>query len=114
MSTLKETPVAEATHANQYGYSDVYPFEIVRKVSDKTIVIRAMNYTRDDSVKLEFNVGGFSAHCVNQSEQKWICESDTDRPEIRVRLHKDGWWRDSNGNKYGLSMNPRRFYDYNF
>jgi hypothetical protein len=56
-------------YANHCMYSDVDPYEIVRVISDKTIEIREMKAVRDDSVKLEFHVGGFSAHCSNQSEQ---------------------------------------------
>ena len=56
--------------ANHIGYSDVNPFEVVKVISDKTIEIRAMDAERDDSVKLDFIPGGFSAHCANQSEQK--------------------------------------------
>lgn len=99
--------------ANKLGYSDVTPFEVIKKISDKTLVIRAMKYERDESVKLEFDVGGFAAHCVNQHEQKWFIESDPTRPEIRIRLGKKGW-KDAHGSSYNLEDAPRRFYDYNF
>ena len=36
-----------ASYANQYGYSDIEPYEIVRVVSDKTIEIRNMNAERN-------------------------------------------------------------------
>ena len=58
--------------ANQIGYSDVNPFEVIRVVSDKTIEIRAMNAERDNSVKMEFISGGFSAHCANQADQNGL------------------------------------------
>ena len=69
-------------YANEYGYSDVNPFEIVRRVSDKTLEIRAMKAVRDDSVKLEFHVGGFSAHCSNQRQQKWFITSNEQKDVI--------------------------------
>ena len=40
-----EITLEQATHANLHLYSDVYPYEIVRKISDKTLEIRKMNYT---------------------------------------------------------------------
>ena len=99
--------------ANHHGYSDIDPFEIVRRVSDKTIEIREMHTERDDSVKMEFVAGGFAGHCINQNEQKWFIVSNEQRPVIRIRLGKNGW-KDSHGRRYVLSENPIRFYDYNF
>ena len=100
--------------ANRYGYSDVDPYEIVRRISDKTLEIRAMDAERDPDYKPEFVVGGFSAVCLNQREQKWIISSKPDARVIRIRLRKDGRWYDAHGNRYGLSAKPDKFYDYNF
>lgn len=101
-------------YANRIGYSDVNPYEVVRVVSDKTIEIRAMSAERDESVELDFRVGGFSAHCANQSEQKWFIASDESAPVIRIRLSKNKGWRDAGGSRYVLADEPRKFYDYNF
>lgn len=101
-------------YANHYGYSDVNPFEVVRVVSDKTIEVREMDAERDESVKLEFHVGGFSAHCSNQRDQKWFITSNEQSPVIRIRLSKDGVWKDKHGRKFYLSDEPVKFYDYNF
>jgi len=100
-------------YANHYGYSDVDPYEIVRVISDKTIEIREMKAERDDSVKLEFHVGGFSAHCSNQRDQKWTISSDETAKVIRIRLGKRGW-KCPHGRKFSLSDKPVKFYDYNF
>ncbi len=100
-------------YANHYMYSDVEPYEVVRIVSEKTIEIRAMKAERDESVKLEFHVGGFSAHCSNQDQQKWIITSDETAPIKRIRLGKRGW-KDAHGGRYGLSDKPHKKYDYNF
>ena len=100
-------------YANHYGYTDINPFEIVRVVSDKTIEIREMKCERDDSVKLEFIPGGFSAHCVNDRDQKWHITSDETAPIIRIRLGKKGW-RTADGRKFGLADKPTKYYDYNF
>jgi len=100
-------------YANQYGYSDVNPFEVVRVISDKTLEVREMDAVRDESVKLEFHVGGFSAHCSNQRDQKWFITSNEQNRVIRIRLGKNGW-KDSHGRKFDLSDRPVAFYDYNF
>jgi hypothetical protein len=100
-------------YANQYGYSDVYPFEVVKVISDKTIEIREMDAERDESVKLEWVAGGFAGHCSNQRDQKWFISSNPENKIIRIRLGKQGW-KDKHGRKFGLSNKPTRFYDYNF
>ena len=100
-------------YANQYSYSDVTPFEVVRTISDKTVEVREMSAERDDSVKMEFHVGGFSAHCSNQRDQKWFIKSDETAPVVRIRLGKNGW-KDKNGRRFKLSAEPVKFYDYNF
>lgn len=101
-------------YANHYGYTDVNPFEVVRVVSDKTVEVREMDAERDDSVKLEFHVGGFSAHCANQRDQKWFITSNPSNPILRIRLSKTGVWKDKHGRRFGLSDKPIKFYDYNF
>jgi hypothetical protein len=100
-------------YANLYSYTDVTPYEVVRWVSDKTIEVREMDSVEDRSVKLEWDVGGFSAHCVNQRDQKWFITSNPENRIIRIRLGKKGW-KDKHGRKFGLSDKPVRFYDYNF
>ena len=100
--------------ANHYGYSDVNPYEVVKVISDKTIEVREMDAERDDSVKLEFHVGGFSAHCSNQRDQKWFITANDSNPVVRIRLGKSGVWKDKHGRKFDLSDKPVRFYDYNF
>lgn len=102
------------TYANQIGYSDVNPFEVVRTISDKTIEVRAMDAERDTSVKLNFIPGGFSAHCENQSQQKWFITSNEENPVFRIRLSKNRGWQDKYGNRFVLADAPRKFYDYNF
>lgn len=100
--------------ANHYGYSDVNPHEIVRWVSNKTIEIREMNAERDPSYKPEMVLGGFSAVCLNQDEQKWLITSNPKASVFRIRLRKNGYWYDAHGRRYGLSDRPTKFYDYNF
>lgn len=100
-------------YANHYGWSDVNPFEVIKVVSDKTIEIREMDADRDETVKMDFVAGGFSAVCTNQHDQRWIIKSDETAPVIRIRLGKNGW-KDKHGRKYKLADAPVKFYDYNF
>ena len=100
-------------YANHHGYSDVTPYEVVRIVSDKTLMVREMDSERDESVELKWAVGGFAGHSVNQNDQRWRIISNPDNRVIRIRLTKNGW-RDKYGAKFVLSDEPRRFYDYNF
>jgi hypothetical protein len=86
---------------------------VVRVISEKTIEIREMDAKRDDSVKLEFIPGGFSAHCSNQRDQNWFITSNPENRVIRIRLGKKGW-KDAHGRRFALSDEPVKFYDYNF
>jgi hypothetical protein len=100
-------------YANHIGWSDVNPYEIVKVVSDKTIDIRPMDATRDESWKPEFVSGGYAGHCVNQCDQKWDVVSNDDAPLVRARLRKDGYYHSVIG-KHLLGDKPRKFYDFNF
>jgi hypothetical protein len=99
--------------ANHIGYSDVNPYEVIRRVSDKTIDIRPMDAERDPSWQPDFVSGGFCGTVINQSEQKWVITSNPQARIVRIRLGKQGW-RDAHGNRYGLADKPVKFYDYNF
>jgi len=100
-------------YANQIGFSDVTPFEVVRKISEKTLEIRAMWSELDPTWKPERIPGGFAGHCVNNSAQRWIITSNATGQIRRIRLGKHGW-RDASGAHYQLSDKPFRHWDYNF
>lgn len=109
-----EITVAEATHANLVMHTETQPNEITRIVSEKQLVIRRMDAVLDPNWKPEMVAGGFCAHCVNQHTQVWTYIVNKSYPEIRIRLHSDGRWRDKHGSRYSLSTAPRKFRDYNF
>lgn len=105
---------ASATnYANRYLHSDVYPFEIINRITDKTIDIRAMDAKLGDWTP-DCDVGGFCAHVRNNRSQTWVVTSNPSNWIVRIRKHKDGQWRDRDGNRYKLSDHPVRFHDYNF
>jgi hypothetical protein len=105
---------ANMNYANHLGYSDVNPYEVVARISDKTLEVREMSATLDPNWQPEFLPGGFAGHCVNQGQQRWKIASDPAQPVIRIRLNKRGLWRSSDGRRFQISDRPVKFYDYNF
>lgn len=110
---MTKATLATAKFANQIGYSDITPYEIIRVISEKTIEIREMKAERNPEWKPEIIPGGFAGHCINQSDQQWIITRDETNPVKRAHLRKDGNYHTNMG-KHVLSETARRFYDYNF
>lgn len=108
----KTISVADAKYANQMGWSDVNPYEIVAVKTDKKILVRPMKCTPKEWKKNVF-VGGFAGHVANQHEQKWNIESDAAAPISTIRLTKKGW-RSPSAGRFVLATEPKKFYDYNF
>jgi len=102
----------EFKYANMHGWSDVHPYEIVRVISDKTVVVREMVAEKDPEFKPDFIPGGFAGHCTNQSKQTYTYKSCDDGHLMKIRLGKKGW--KSQMGRHFLSTEPRKFYDYNF
>jgi len=114
------------------GYSDITPFEVIAvSASGKTVTIREMKATRSPDWKPEMIPGGFSAICTNNSEQKWVLESDEGGTVRKISLrivkldprYNAGIDRVSKwvpvGDKATISSFPvinkaMKFYDYNF
>jgi hypothetical protein len=101
-------------------WSDINPGTIVKVAKNgKEIHVQHDKATRDRSFKPEIVPGGFSGHCVNQHDQKWIIEPD---PEGPIEIHTLRTWRGikvwtaKGGTPNGRnSVSPGRykFYDYN-
>ena len=100
-------------YANRIGYSDVIPFEVLRAVNAITLEVREMMATELPWDR-KFVGGGFLGHVTNQDDQKWDIQPDKDGDTFRIRQHKDGKWYDRNGSRYILSLEPSKFYDFNF
>ena len=88
-------------YANQVGWTDIHPAEIVKWVSAKTLEIRKM-----DAEELP-------VICVNSNNQKWRIYSNVANPIFRIRLGKNGW-KDLEKRYYTLSETPTKYHDYNF
>lgn len=102
--------------ANQTGYSDVTPYEVMKVVSEKTIEVRRMKFQETEESRKarqeSFQVGGFVGHTDNDV-QKWDITSDETENIERIRLNKKGEWMGRQG-KFRLEDKPCRFYDFNF
>jgi len=111
-------PLRGDEFATERGYSDSHPYEIIARTKN-TLTLRAMKATRDQSVKLEFSVGGFAAHCSNQSDQRWFLQSDPDGAVVKAHLRTSRKSRNLPGfyisgcNRVSLGV-ASKFYDYNF
>ena len=106
-NTIQATEDMVGKYLNEYLYTDVNPIGKIVGIKSKTVVlVKRVIATRDESVKLEFHVGGFSAHCSNQHAQKWHF-TETDEV-IPIRISK-GYLR-----RNRIDDKPRCFYDYNF
>lgn len=105
-------------YANMHGYSDIKAHEIVRSVFSKILEVRAMTAKLLNGVNsgepdaLQFEPGGFFGH--TSGIQRYEYTQDTSARVFRIRLHKDGKWRDAVGRRFVPSDSPREFYDFNF
>lgn len=93
-------------YLNRYGYTDVNPVGKIIAVSGKSTLIVQKIYATENTTEMIFHSGGFSAHCENNSSQKWefIELEDT----IKIRLSK------SLLKTHKIEDEPGKFYDYNF
>lgn len=101
----------EGEYFTAYGYSQSYPFLVVRR-TPSTVTLRELVVGPDPDWKPEMIKGGFAGHCVNQNSQTWVYAGLQDGPDIVVRKGRTGKW-----SKQGISFvegRARYFYDYNF
>ena len=99
-------------HAHICRYSDIDPVTVVKKTAT-TITVRKDKAVRDPAWKPEFIPGGFSAHCVNNDEQKWIITEDPNGDTEVFRWHKRTN-RYENTAEETLYPGWMKKYDYNF
>ena len=101
-------------YCNYHGYSDVYPYEVIRVVSDQTVELREMDAVLDPSYKQDVIPGGFAGHTLNNGGD-WIITSNETNPTVRARWSMTkNTWQTKHGFRMCMADNPRRFYDYNF
>lgn len=99
------------------GYSDSYPFTVIRIVSARCMIIQEDNATllngtgSDAPDKLQFSPGGFFGH--TSGKQRYTYAPNPKGHIETVRLTKRGWKATG---KHGKRMSAGRskYYDYNF
>lgn len=85
-----------AKYFSQRLWSDVHPFEVIRVVSSKTIEVREM-YARSVT-------GG----------EGFIFLPHPGNPTVKIRLRKDGSWKDSGETRYAPENKPVKYHDRSF
>jgi len=96
-------------YCTELGYTDRYPFEVVKVVSEKIVEIRALDAVQVVAPK-EFYPGGFSGHYADNHNQEYTYNSNEKNGTRRIHLGKKGW---GNG-RYLMMDRPYKFHDYNF
>ena len=95
-----KTDLLEKKYANQIGYSDIEPFEVIEEKTPNLYVIRSMDseQTEDSkkALKESFIQGGFIGHFENEL-QEWKIMSKEDGYTKKIRRHRDGLFYDANG-----------------
>ena len=76
-----------AKYANQCGYTDVEPFEVIEERTPTKLVVRGMDAELDPTWKPEFYPGGFFGHTANNRQQRWLITSNPEAPTRVVRKH---------------------------
>lgn len=113
---------------SEYLYTDVNPFTVVEvSKNGKRIKVRSCKAEFADGWLPEFEPEGFSAHCTNQSEQKWNIQEDEEGSirELSLRrvkfndpnlpaTHREVWV-EVGASPSNVKWLPghRKFYDYN-
>ena len=93
-------------------HSDRTAGTVIRvSASGKTIWIQEDLATLDDW-KPEMVPGGFAAHCVNNSSQRYTYHPNPDGHVHRASLRKDGRYRTTNRER--VIPGRHQFHDYNF
>ena len=100
---------------NRCQRTDINPYEVVKKISDKCYLVRSMStkLMNKEELNKSFIPGGFLGHTDNNL-QAWKIISNQGGQQVKIRLHKDGNWKDSDGTRYIQSEQPIKHYDFNF
>ena len=94
--------MSDKKYAMEMMWSDVVPYEVIKTVSDITLVIR----------KLDAKLISIDKDDL-QNSQVYEFSSNEDNEVLRIRLSKYGYWKHKHC-KFRLTDKPYKFYDYNF
>ena len=105
-------PAETQLYANHYGWSDVNPYEVVEVRTSNKLIVRPMQAELKERPQV-LGIGGFSATYDNTT-QKWDITPCPEAQTIAIRKHKDGKWYGRGKQRFGISLKPHKYYDYNF
>ena len=120
MIAEKEIVPVVGMGVTELGWSDRHPYEIIEVITPKKIMLRSMSAERDPDWKPDIIAGGFSGHCVNNGEQRWVVKSNPEGQTRCATKRKNGKWiwvglpavgSCAAGLRLGKAV---YFYDYNF
>jgi hypothetical protein len=105
---FEATPDMIGKYVNRHLYTDVKCVGRIVGIKSKTkLIIEIMEATVSPDFKPEWQVGGFSAICMNQWAQEWIHTPTGETFELRL----------SAGDlkrRLSIDTEPQHYYDYNF
>jgi len=108
MSKLQVNEQLIGKYINRVLWSDVDPVGKIVGIKTKTKVIVQRVEASENKTKMEFVVGGFAAHCTNQSAQSYdfTLTDETFEASLSNNSLKNNFW--------SIDDRPRKWYDYNF
>lgn len=95
-------------YINEVLYSDIDPVGKIVGIKGKTkVIIRPIEASKNKT-EMEFVVGGFSAHCINDCNQEYDFHEADYTIEVRLTYSqmKENHWK--------IHDMPRKKYDFNF
>lgn len=95
-------------YINRVLWSDVDPVGKIVGIKSKTKVIIQIVKASENKTKMEWVVGGFAGHCINQSAQSYdfTITDETFEASLSNSSLKKRFW--------SIDDRPRKWYDYNF
>ena len=95
-------------YVNRVLYSDVDPVGKIVEIKGKYKAILRVVIASENKIKMDFVVGGFSAHCLNNNHQEYDFFETDELIEISLSdtNMKNSFFR--------IGEKPRKYYDYNF
>jgi hypothetical protein len=102
-------PVQESLigkYINRRLWTDIQPIGKIIGLRGKSIAIVQRVEAGENKVKMDFEVGGFSAVCTNQTEQRYDYTLKDEVIEVRI---SQGFLK-----QVSIDDKPYKYYDYNF
>jgi hypothetical protein len=93
-------------------YSDAKAGTVIAR-TNKTLTIQLDTSTLLNRDELEFVSGGFSAHCVNQRDQKYSYKANAEGEVMKISRRKNGEYKVQKSDSR-VSVGRGTFHDFNF